>query len=481
MKKQRLHTGLEAAPRAKQGCAAVPSFERLNYYYGQPLGVSDFKTEQTYFREKIKLHNRCFHGVGIVCGLEVDPVPQDTDCDDASNQKRKEIERKILEIDRNLSVLEERLSSIDDSEPDEKKAQLEEEIAALEAEKEKLQRVLEEMPHCYSRKEATAAEVIVKCGWALDCYGDEIVVHQDQKIDILQLLDCQTRSKIEQEHGQHSSEYIFELSVCYCEAGTYPSRPILKDACSASSDCVYGRIQERYKFTLGAPSGIDASCSSCCDPCDSHCVPLALIHYKPGEPITVDDIDWRVRRPVGVYQSTVIQSVSWQHAASYSADQVKTLLGTERSDGTQTTGLEFVFSKPVYAQTLQAGVLDLWRVQGGKGLSGVISHIEGSYVDKPDEGLITSFKYRDDSGETLNRGDRVIVTLRSNFILDACCKPVDGENVGGLTPQTSTYADNPELQTDFKQPETPCIDPRKVLTSGEGRPGSTFESWFFIH
>ena len=35
------------------------------------LGVKDFWAEQSYFREKIKLHNRCLHGYGTVCGLRV--------------------------------------------------------------------------------------------------------------------------------------------------------------------------------------------------------------------------------------------------------------------------------------------------------------------------------------------------------------------------------------------------------------------------
>src|SRR5258705_10631612 len=52
-------------------CAAVPSFDRLNYYYGQLLSAPHFLAEQAYFREKLKLHNRCLHGYGVVCGLEV--------------------------------------------------------------------------------------------------------------------------------------------------------------------------------------------------------------------------------------------------------------------------------------------------------------------------------------------------------------------------------------------------------------------------
>lgn len=61
------------------GMAGVPAFDRLRYFYGQLLGAHDFQAEQQYFREKMKLHNRCLHGHGVVCGLgvHVEPLPKD--------------------------------------------------------------------------------------------------------------------------------------------------------------------------------------------------------------------------------------------------------------------------------------------------------------------------------------------------------------------------------------------------------------------
>jgi hypothetical protein len=121
-------------------------------------------------------------------------------------------------------------------------------------------------------------------------------------------------------------------------------------------------------------------------------------------------------------------------------------------------------------------VVDLWRIQGGSGLSGVISHVEGDYVDKPDSGPISSFKYRDESGETLNQGDRILITIRGNFILDQCCQPVDGEHLGGLVPQLERYRDDKVKHP----PPPPCAARRRPWTSGNGRPGATFESWIYI-
>ncbi len=45
--------------------------KRVNYYMGQLLTVEEFKQEQEYHIEKHRRHNRCLHGCGIVCGLEV--------------------------------------------------------------------------------------------------------------------------------------------------------------------------------------------------------------------------------------------------------------------------------------------------------------------------------------------------------------------------------------------------------------------------
>ena len=48
--------------QALDACAAIPQFDRLRYFYGQMLHARDLLAEQAYFREKMKLHNRCLHG-----------------------------------------------------------------------------------------------------------------------------------------------------------------------------------------------------------------------------------------------------------------------------------------------------------------------------------------------------------------------------------------------------------------------------------
>ncbi len=44
---------------------------RPRYFSGRMLSAADLETEQQYFREKLKRHNRYLHGSGLVDGLEV--------------------------------------------------------------------------------------------------------------------------------------------------------------------------------------------------------------------------------------------------------------------------------------------------------------------------------------------------------------------------------------------------------------------------
>jgi hypothetical protein len=49
---------------------ASGNFKRVNYFHGMLLTEEDFVDEQTYLREKLKLHNR-LHGAGVIWGLEL--------------------------------------------------------------------------------------------------------------------------------------------------------------------------------------------------------------------------------------------------------------------------------------------------------------------------------------------------------------------------------------------------------------------------
>jgi len=61
-----------SSTRFKEGKMDLTPLKRVRYSFGQVLGVDDFLGEQNYFRDKSRRHNRYLHGVGVVCGLEVE-------------------------------------------------------------------------------------------------------------------------------------------------------------------------------------------------------------------------------------------------------------------------------------------------------------------------------------------------------------------------------------------------------------------------
>ncbi len=47
------------------------ALERVNYFVGQVLAVSELRAEQEYFLARLRRHNRHLHGWGVVSGLKV--------------------------------------------------------------------------------------------------------------------------------------------------------------------------------------------------------------------------------------------------------------------------------------------------------------------------------------------------------------------------------------------------------------------------
>lgn len=53
------------------GCDTSGGLTRNRYFTGRLLTAADFQVEQDYFRRKMRIHNRCLFGSGIVAGLQV--------------------------------------------------------------------------------------------------------------------------------------------------------------------------------------------------------------------------------------------------------------------------------------------------------------------------------------------------------------------------------------------------------------------------
>jgi hypothetical protein len=158
-------------------------------------------------------------------------------------------------------------------------------------------------------------------------------------------------------------------------------------------------------------------------------------------------------------------------------------MGTGDRDEPRDKGLEIRFSRPVLASTIRPGVMDTWVIEGGRTRRGQVYRKDGEFVDKPGHGTVDRIFYRDTTDEELEAGDRVVVILLTDFILDECCRPVDGENVGGRVPTIHEHAEKYGPHPEHHPHEEECsVPPRGYLpwTSGNGTPGGTFVSWFYI-
>jgi hypothetical protein len=382
-----------------ESCLSIPRLERLNYFFGQMLGVREFQSEQTYFREKQKLHNRFLHGNGVVCGLAVTPCPTEQgECDPPPPEP------------------------------------------------------------C----------VMVQCGLGLDCLGNEIVVRNPSTVRLADHMSIEDRRRLRCEGG------TVWLSICFREQLIQPSRPLAVDECGAAlADCIHAMVRDDFciRVAFERPD-VHPVCSACSDPCCDACLVLAKIEVPHGHPITEDKIDNTVRHPFAAFDTTRIDRIGWTHGAQYTREEASALLRK---------GLYFHFTRPVHASTVTApGVFDLWAIEGGRGRRGLIYHID-TRPESEDKEMVRWVRFQNLTDEVLQPGDRVLVMMRAGFVLDECCRSLDGDHTGGLLCIAHDYK---AWDRSSEVPQQPCVQPppRQLLpwTTGNGEPAGNFESWFYI-
>ena len=449
----------------KSACDVAPEFVRLNYFYGQMLGAHDFQGEQNFFREKSKLHNRCLHGYGVVCGLRVVGEPHDVPCDPDGKTDHDRLTEELADVDRQIEAAT-------------KQGAPPEELQRLRERREELARKLEEWDKKYCDEEKPT-RVRVECGLALDCAGNELVVRRPLGVDLWKALGRKERD------AAGDRGVTLYVSLCFCEQPVSPTRPVIADACGSSPDCVHGKVREgvRVSVSTTAPDE-DERCEGCCAPCGERpadacdpeqppCVLLARIdNFRPGLPIAPADIHNEVRRPVSLYVPTVVTGISWTHGATYADDEAAALLSL----------MEVRFSRPVHASTIRPGVVDMWVVAGGRTRLGEIYNLEVEFVDLPPPDQMTrTLKFRYAGDEDLDPGDRVIITVRTGFVLDKCCRPVGGGHTGGRVPFID---EDPYRDFDRRRAEgvanTACLYPPPGFGPWTSGAGDTFESWFYV-
>jgi hypothetical protein len=239
-------------------------------------------------------------------------------------------------------------------------------------------------------------------------------------------------------------------------------------------DCVPSRLRDDFCVRVSwEPPKHDHSCSPCMRPCNDPCLTLARIGWNADDGLMIDN---SIRRPLAPFVTTRVKGISWVHGGIYRPEDVDDMLRH---------GLRIEFTDGVRTSTLRRGVLDIWVIQGGGGRRGDIYNIEATIEPSHPEGDFShhlTARVLTHKADRIDPGDRVLIQLRSAFILDRCCRALDGEHIGGLVPTVGEHADRWHVL--HPPPYAPCRPPEPrpfaPWTSGNGTPGGNFESWFFV-
>ena len=437
------------------GCGAPP-MERNRYFTGKYMTARDFAGEQAYFLNRQRLHNRLFHGWGIVCGLRVLEHPKD-ECREnwvvvkagvAVDCCGREI---FLHKDTAIEVPLDELPLPDEEGEDggEAEAQGGQGDDGQEGGEARLQMFAGRSGRRRRRRGGRhrCEEESEEYGWL---GGDPDADWPDNG-----LLVCL----------RYDEEEIEPVPALYAEGRCDPSHHE-PNRIREVARLEFRRLDEMGPGCWRMPNGSwHSPCRDDCDeplpgpgnvcldpycPCNG-CVPLALLVRRddggPGEPIF--DIDLRGRRhlPTPQHYLTHIVATNWPHGGEVSLQQLR-----HDMDGK----LKIRFDRKVLpADGIATGVSQRTFIAEFGGITRHLEFLPSPEDDDPrleDDGCTAVYpiaseylRGRDNIGDTF-----VYVTLKCDFILDCHELPVDGNHLRGRLP------------------------------SGNGRPGGEFVSWFRV-
>ena len=304
-----------------------------------------------------------------------------------------------------------------------------------------------------------ASVLVVAPGAALDCQGNEVIVREPRPVELNALLSEKELGELCRKPGN------VYLTLCYHEQPIDPARPLLAAQCEPVAACQYGRVRETFRIrasTTRPDPGPD--CEPCGGACGDDCLELAaIVRFNPDVPIEPWQLEFSGRRPLARHDLAEISAINWVHGATYPLEGAKALLKD---------GFEVRFSRPVQVASLRDHVVELTVIEGGGGRSGGMYNIAGEFDGLPDTALTDCLVFRSTTGETLQFGDRVMITIRGDFILDECCRAVDANHIGGNVPTIDDCPAEP-----VAPPDGPQCPPRP---SGNSTEGGEFVSWIFV-
>lgn len=326
--------------------------------------------------------------------------------------------------------------------------------------------------------EKCPTRVAISCGLGLDIHGHELVVRDTLCVDLWKELPDDEKKEFEAARGRDQECPLYIL-LCFNEVPVDKQPVELTENCLASNTYTYAKVCESVcvRVTIRKPPRPeDEPCDPCCTPYDDACLWLARIDsFQPYQPVQQEQIHNEIRRPLSTYRPTVITGVNWVHGADYTEDDAEARLNS---------GLSIRFSRPVRTNSLRDGIVDVWVTDDWTGpSSGSFRSLSVSFGPWPDVAYTDTLNVQVRS-RGLKCDERVLIIVRTDFIIDRCCQPVDGNHIGGWVPLLEGV-DVPEYirsqQVDPASYNCPQL-PGRVgpWTSGNGTPGGAFESWIFV-
>jgi hypothetical protein len=313
---------------------------------------------------------------------------------------------------------------------------------------------------CYTRQHGIGSSLlVVRPGAAIDCAGDEIVVRHAREVELASILAEEELERLSRAPG------TVYLTLCYHEELIEPARALVTADCEPLAACQYGRICETYRLCASTTRPDPGpACEPCCGACGSLCLELAaIVDFDPAEDLRPEQIVTTGRRALALHELSEISAVNWVHGGTYTREDATRLLAE---------GIEVRFSRPVQVASLQRGVVELAALEAGGGRSAGTYEVRGEFYGLPSAELTDRFVYRSTSDETFQYGDRVIITIRGDFIVDECCRAIDGNHIGGAVPTLETCPVSP-----VRVPTRPACPHR---SSGNGTEGGDFVSWILV-
>ena len=276
--------------------------------------------------------------------------------------------------------------------------------------------------------------LFIEPGLALDAEGNELIVRERDsclKFNLWEMLSEADQQTVTKElTDNHCDWYSKPLFVCLhhheCPLGA--STPITPDSPWRDAPQAVGEVPRRrpgLRLAHAASRGQAPRDMLLRRPLACDGLLLARVNHLPGAPGEARGCPQLVRRRVGTYPFTTITGINWRHGVDHHREYVRHLLRE---------GLVIDFSRPVLVETLKRGVVDTYHIESKSTRHPNIIELRGEIAACRDK-TTTELRYRVTRLEECpESADRVLVVVRSGFILDECCRPVDGLNVGGRVP-----------------------------------------------